>query len=74
MVRVLAENDDFDILDRCQLKGFENLRAGREYHLPFRLFPMELAGQRGEIGLLKLGFERFFPTLLYLDIHIRIFL
>ena len=69
MIGILAKDNHFHVLDRGELESLEYLRAGRENDPSLRLLPVELPGQGGEIRLLELRCESFFPTFLNLHVH-----
>jgi len=68
MVGILAQDDDFYLLERRQIKSVEDQFARRINHFAGFFFLSQEAGKALKIGLLELTLEYFLPALFDLDV------
>ena len=68
MVRVLADNDDLDLVKRTQVKRVE-YEASRRIDRAMGILLLYKVCQGLEVGLVKLWLEMLLPTLVYLYFH-----
>lgn len=67
VIRVLPEDDHFDLLERRRVERVEDQRPRREDHLAGGLFATQKRGQLLHVGFVELVAQGFFPASLELD-------
>ncbi len=66
MVGVLTQNHHLHLIYRSEIKGAEDLWAGRVDYLSGALLLMEITGKLRKVGFVELTLQSFFPGFFYL--------